>query len=67
MNEIYVNGESRQVAENTTLSSLVAELGIDAATVVADVSGDIVPRDAFDTRILKNGDTVELARIVGGG
>ncbi len=70
MLELVVNGTARAFEEPDapgTVADLLAALDIDAQTVVAEVNGDIVPRDAFATQPLASGDRVELVQFVGGG
>jgi thiamine biosynthesis protein ThiS len=64
---ITVNGEKKDVPAEATILSVVESLGFAAATVVVQQNDDIIPRDAYgDTRV-KEGDTLELIRFVGGG
>ena len=49
------------------LSLLLDVLGINHATVVAEVNGQIVKRGEFDTTELADGQRLELVRFVGGG
>jgi thiamine-phosphate pyrophosphorylase len=64
---VVVNGESRSVAEGTTLRGLLAQLGLDSRAVVAELNRRIVRRDALDATRLAAGDVVELVHFVGGG
>ncbi len=50
-----------------TLVELLANLEIDAATVVAEIDGDIIERKNFAQTELKEGMGIELIRFVGGG
>jgi thiamine biosynthesis protein ThiS len=50
-----------------TLSDLLAELDVAAATVVAEVDGAIVPSEAFGATELRSGQTIELVKFMGGG
>lgn len=50
-----------------TLAELLAQMKIDQATVVAEIDGAIVPREAFATTRLADGMTLELVRFVPGG
>lgn len=50
-----------------TLSELLAKLEIDAATVVAEIDGKIIERQAFMQTELKDQMAIELIRFVGGG
>jgi sulfur carrier protein len=49
------------------LSELLAKLEIDAATVVAEIDGNIIERQNFAQTELKEGAAIELIRFVGGG
>ena len=65
--EISLNGKPRQFAGPLTLSLLLEQLGIDRRMVAAAHNGDVVPRDTYESVELKNGDRVEVVRMVGGG
>lgn len=70
MNAILkINGQVREFSDTlpATLAELLRTLGIDEATVVAEVDGQIIPRAEFGTASLKEGASVELVRFVGGG
>lgn len=63
---LTVNGEQRKSAA-PDLAALLAELDIDASTVVAEHNGRIVEHACFSGALLSDGDVVELVRFVGGG
>jgi thiamine biosynthesis protein ThiS len=42
-------------------------MNIDAATVVAEIDGQIIKKDDFNSAKLSAGQKIELIRIVGGG
>lgn len=65
--QLVVNGEPRSVSGATTLAQLIEAMGVNAATVVAEVSGSIIAPEQFDATTLRAGDTIELVRFVGGG
>ena len=50
-----------------TLNELLSKLQIDAATVVAEIDGEIIERKNFAQTELKEGMGIELIRFVGGG
>ena len=50
-----------------SLEELILELKLDPDTVVAECEGQIAQREQYSTRILKDGEVVELIRFVGGG
>jgi thiamine biosynthesis protein ThiS len=50
-----------------TVGALLAVRSIDPAHVVVEVNREIIDRADFDARALRDGDTVEILRFVGGG
>ena len=70
MNVLKINGSERQFPSGQmpqTLSSLLDHLGINQATVVAEINGAIVKRTDFGATELVPGQSIELVRFVGGG
>lgn len=67
---LVINGKEKVFSPETapaTLSALLAQMELDEATVVAEIDGKIVPRNAFSTTPLKDGMHLELVRFVAGG
>jgi thiamine biosynthesis protein ThiS len=64
---IIVNGEPRQIAGPATLLDLLAQLELDARTVVVELNREIVRRPRLGDTSLAPGDQVELVHFVGGG
>ena len=70
MDSLKVNGVERSFAPNempSTLSALLKTLGVEAAAIVAEVDGQIVPREQFGTTSLVSGQQIELIKFMGGG
>ncbi len=67
MIEIIVNGEKRQIDEQTTIKALLQELGIEAKTMASAVNMQVVKKEQWDNHTLKAGDKVEFLHFVGGG
>jgi len=67
--KLKINGELKEFAGDApgTLSELLSQLGVDAATVVAEIDGAIVERANFERTKITAGQSVELIRFVGGG
>jgi sulfur carrier protein len=64
---VTVNGQLRDVPPGTTLSQLVPAVTELPSGVAAAVNGKIVPRRAWDTRPVQDGDWVEVVTAVPGG
>ena len=69
MSTLKINGSERDFPEGlpATLAGLLDELQVNAATVVAEIDGQIVPQAKFDETSLTDGQQIELVRFVGGG
>jgi sulfur carrier protein len=65
--QVKVNGEMREMAENTTLMELIRSLGLETKVMAAAVNMQIVKQDAWESAELHEGDAVELLDFVGGG
>lgn len=64
---LTVNGESRAVAEGTTLTTLLEAEVSTTRGVAAAVDGEVVPRSRWDRFLLADGQAVELITAVQGG
>ena len=64
---VAVNGKDEALEPGVSLGQLLARRGIDPQSVVVEVNLDIVGRELFSSTFLKEGDTVEILRFVGGG
>jgi sulfur carrier protein len=65
--EITVNGESRQVADGTTVAQLLGDLGLAERRVAVERNRQVVPRAEHATVQLTSGDRIEVVTFVGGG
>jgi sulfur carrier protein len=67
MGEILLNGKPRELTPGVTLAQLLGELRLDPRWVVAELNGEPLARDRFETVTLSPGDRLELVRPVAGG
>jgi sulfur carrier protein len=65
--KIMVNGAVREVPARTSLQTLIEQLGMGKAACAAEVNRELVRRGEREERILRDGDSVELVTLVGGG
>jgi thiazole synthase len=65
--ELIINGEARTLASADTVETLLAELGIDRRKVAVERNLEIVPKSAYGTVRLGNGDRLEIVHFIGGG
>jgi len=65
--KITLNGESREVAEGTTLAALVEQLALKGDRIAAERNLEVVPRAKYAETLLADGDRLEIVTFVGGG
>jgi sulfur carrier protein len=65
--EIKVNGETREMAEGSSMLDLIRSLGLEERVMASALNMEIVKQDAWESTVLKEGDTIELLDFVGGG
>ena len=65
--QVKLNGEIREVPDGTTVSGLLAQLGVRTPRVAVEVNEAVVTKDRYDTHALQAGDAVEIVAFVGGG
>ena len=64
---LMINGEARDLEGPTSLSALVASLGLDPRKVAVERNLEIVPRSAYGVTALCDGDRIEIVHFIGGG
>lgn len=70
MEKLKINGVEKEFSNEQfpgTVAELLTHLNIEAATVVAEIDGQIVEREKFGTTALSKGQAIELVRFVPGG
>ena len=64
---VELNGESKELSEGTTLSSLIEQLSLAPERVAVELNRDVVRRADWPATRLADGDRVEIVHFVGGG
>lgn len=64
---LVVNGEEREVEGSTTVTRLLALLGLADTLVAVERNEQVVPRAKHQTTVLHDGDRIEVVHFVGGG
>jgi thiamine biosynthesis protein ThiS len=64
---LKLNGKPRSLPGETPLLDLLAELGVDRRMIAVAHNGEVIPRDTYEGVLLRDGDSVEVVRMVGGG
>lgn len=63
---VKVNGEAMDVA-GKTITEYLATTNYDCKRIAIEKNGEIVPKAAYESTVLEDGDTVEVVSFVGGG
>ena len=67
MPEIKFNGEKRSLDSGSTAEVLLRQAGFDPVSVIVVINGDVVEKTDLASTALKEGDSVDLLRLAGGG
>ena len=67
MISVVINGEQKEIEDDTTLSNVIASLKIENKVMAAAVNMQIVKKDDWNNYKIKSGDKLELLQFVGGG
>jgi sulfur carrier protein len=65
--ELTVNGETYEAKQAESVTALLEELGIGGRAVVVVLNDEVIPASSRSACRLREGDRVELFRLVGGG
>jgi thiamine biosynthesis protein ThiS len=64
---VKLNGKNKTFQGSPTVTSLLHSLNISAPQVAVAVNGEVLPRDTWAKTELRDGESVDIVRAVGGG
>ena len=64
---VYVNGETRQYAEDINVADIVSELGLANKRIAVELNKEILPFDQYAVTTVKAEDKLEVVQAIGGG
>jgi sulfur carrier protein len=67
MISLTVNGKPRETEDNTNLATYLTAFDVNLRFVAVGYNGEVIKKDQFSKITLRNGDTLEIVRPVGGG
>lgn len=67
MLRLTVNGQPHSLEHPVSILEFLQSLGVNLSIVAVGYNGEVLDRQAWATTILKDGDTLEIVRPVGGG
>ncbi|HTZ55930.1 MAG TPA: sulfur carrier protein ThiS [Candidatus Acidoferrum sp.] len=62
-----INGEERELRDGTTVATLLTELGAPGSGIAVACNDRVVRRAEFETRVIADGDAIEIIKAVAGG
>ena len=66
MTKITLNGEAKEIADNTTISDLLISLKVSGPLAV-ELNRKVCTKASHSETVIKDGDIIEIVTIVGGG
>jgi thiamine biosynthesis protein ThiS len=67
MISLQINGKIVELEQPTRLLAYLDRLGVNPRAVAVEHNGTIVERSEYEAVLLREGDAVEIVRMVGGG
>ena len=65
--KLTINGEERTFDSVSTMSDLLAQLGLKPDRIAVELNRDLISRDRWAQTQLADGDKLEIVHFVGGG
>jgi sulfur carrier protein len=67
MIRIEFNGESMEIATDLSISQLLDKAKVASRYCAVELNMEILPKDQYDSQVLRDGDQIEVVTLVGGG
>ncbi len=64
---ITVNGKPREIDDEMTLPAFLRAFNVEPKLVAVAINGDVIARDQYEAARVREGDDIEVVRMVGGG
>ncbi|MDD2722965.1 MAG: sulfur carrier protein ThiS [Methylovulum sp.] len=65
--KVFVNGASRDCADNASVADLVADLGLTGKKIAVELNKEILPFNQYASQLLQTDDRLEIVHAIGGG
>ena len=64
---LSINGEKHAFEVPLSVADLLASLGLPRQKIAVEHNLEIVPKSAYDSHMLNDGDRIEIVHFIGGG
>ena len=65
--KLYINGDQHEIPQPLTIEALMGRLNVDPRKVAVERNLEIVPKSAYATLTVADGDRLEIVHFIGGG
>jgi thiazole synthase len=65
--KVYINGQSRDIAENSRVSDVITELELTGKKIAVELNEEILPFQQHTIHVLQAEDRLEIVHAIGGG
>lgn len=65
--QVTINGEGHAFDNSLSVAQLLKQLGLEPVKIAVERNLEIVPRSAYATTVLAEGDRLEIVHFIGGG
>jgi thiamine biosynthesis protein ThiS len=65
--KIVLNSKETEIAGGTSVQGLMASMKVKLEAAAVEMNGEIVTRDRHADTVLRDGDRIEIIKIIGGG
>lgn len=65
--KIKLNGEDKEISSDFTIKQLLDETKLKSKMMVVEKNMEIIPKEQYDSSLLKEGDSIEIVGFFGGG
>ena len=64
---IYINGETREVSDNSRVADVIADMGLTGKKIAVELNKEILPFNQYQAQALQAEDRLEIVHAIGGG
>lgn len=64
---VYVNGESHELSGDKKVADVIENMGLAGKRIAVELNREILPFDQYQSKVLQNGDHLEIVHAIGGG
>lgn len=64
---IKINGKEAMEAQGRTLAEYLKSKGFNAERIAVECDGNIIPKKDYDSKMIRDGEIIEIVSFVGGG